>query len=168
MHPAEQRGTLLCQTAAPGLVATLTAESERVLPVLLLLLSLLLLPVQPNNLSVSSSKHKLQGQNRQLSQSVCCLCCGFCCLCYFHLCNQTTCRSAAASTNWKVNTDSRVRACAACAVASAVSAISTCATKQLAGQQQQAQTCRSTLTAESELVLPVLLLLLSLLLPPVQ
>ena len=62
MHPGEQHGMLLCQTAAPGLVATLTAESERVLLVLLLLLSLLLSPVQSNNLLVSSSKQKLGEQ----------------------------------------------------------------------------------------------------------
>ncbi len=51
----------LCQTAAPGLVATPTAESEHVLPVLLLLLSLLPPPVQPNNLLVTGSKQRLGG-----------------------------------------------------------------------------------------------------------
>ncbi len=54
---------LLCRKAAPGSVAIPTAESERVLPVLLLLLSLLLPPMQSNDLLVSSSKHKLEGQH---------------------------------------------------------------------------------------------------------
>jgi hypothetical protein len=62
MHPGEQLGMLLCRTASPGLVATLTAESEHVLPVLLLQLSLLLPPVQPNNLLVTGSKQELGGQ----------------------------------------------------------------------------------------------------------